>query len=144
MLTITKRFEFDAAHRLLHHEGKCKNLHGHRYAVEIEIAGLAPLDKAGRVMDFAEVRDWFGVFLDDLFDHATIANAEDTALVRFLEEQDSKCFAMNGDPSVENLAKLLFKCASGMFDEPNQRTVTRLTVFETPTSSATVRSEKAL
>jgi 6-pyruvoyltetrahydropterin/6-carboxytetrahydropterin synthase len=142
MLTlITKRFEFDAAHRLLHHEGKCKNLHGHRYVVEVEIAGLAPLDKAGRVMDFADVKDFVGVFLDDILDHATIVNVEDTALVKFLEEQGSKHYVMQrGDPSVENLARFIFECASNMINEPDHWMVTRLTVFETPTSSATVRT----
>ena len=31
MWTITKEFTFDASHRLPHHGGKCRNLHGHTY-----------------------------------------------------------------------------------------------------------------
>jgi len=34
MITCTRRLEFDAAHRILNHESKCKFLHGHRYALE--------------------------------------------------------------------------------------------------------------
>ncbi len=34
MITCTRRIEFDAAHRILNHESKCKMLHGHRYAIE--------------------------------------------------------------------------------------------------------------
>jgi hypothetical protein len=29
--TIYKEVFFDASHRLLHYEGKCRNLHGHRW-----------------------------------------------------------------------------------------------------------------
>ena len=37
--TIYKEVFFDASHRLLHYEGKCRNLHGHRWRVEVWLAG---------------------------------------------------------------------------------------------------------
>ena len=37
-ITCTRRIEFDAAHRVMGHEGKCKHLHGHRYALEARVA----------------------------------------------------------------------------------------------------------
>jgi len=36
---ISKTYTFDAAHQLVGHEGKCKNLHGHTYSVTVEIEG---------------------------------------------------------------------------------------------------------
>ena len=47
MITCTRRIEFDAAHRILNHESKCKMLHGHRYVVEEhgEIVGGAVLSQ---------------------------------------------------------------------------------------------------
>ena len=36
---IYKEVEFDASHRLLHYVGKCHNLHGHRWKVEVWIEG---------------------------------------------------------------------------------------------------------
>ncbi len=36
---IYKEVSFDASHRLLHYEGKCRNLHGHRWRVEVWLAG---------------------------------------------------------------------------------------------------------
>lgn len=37
MLTVTKKFKFDAAHMLSGHEGLCKNLHGHQYLLEVTV-----------------------------------------------------------------------------------------------------------
>ena len=36
-ITITRHFSFDAAHYLPGHEGKCQNLHGHTYKLEVTI-----------------------------------------------------------------------------------------------------------
>ncbi len=38
MFTVTKRFDFSAAHQLPDHDGKCKNLHGHNYYVEVSVS----------------------------------------------------------------------------------------------------------
>jgi 6-pyruvoyltetrahydropterin/6-carboxytetrahydropterin synthase len=38
-MIIGKRFYFDAAHYLPHHKGKCKNLHGHTYTLDVEVEG---------------------------------------------------------------------------------------------------------
>jgi 6-pyruvoyltetrahydropterin/6-carboxytetrahydropterin synthase len=39
MLTITRKLEFDAGHRIPDHKSQCRNLHGHRYTVEITLTG---------------------------------------------------------------------------------------------------------
>ena len=38
-ITITRRLEFDAGHRIPHHDGQCRHLHGHRYAIELTVSG---------------------------------------------------------------------------------------------------------
>ena len=38
-MEITTRMEFDAGHRIPGHKSTCKNLHGHRYALEVTIKG---------------------------------------------------------------------------------------------------------
>lgn len=54
-VTISKRFDFDAAHRLpkLHKGHKCRRLHGHTYKVEIRLRGVP--DERGFVVDYAEI-----------------------------------------------------------------------------------------
>jgi len=38
-MRIGKVFKFEAAHQLPNHDGKCRNLHGHSYRVEVELEG---------------------------------------------------------------------------------------------------------
>jgi hypothetical protein len=50
---VTRSFTFDAAHVLPWHPGRCRNLHGHTYRVEVSIEG--PLGPHGIVTDFADL-----------------------------------------------------------------------------------------
>ncbi len=52
-MIIAKEFMFDAAHKLINYEGKCKNLHGHTYKLRVFIKG--EVKKDGFVMDFSEL-----------------------------------------------------------------------------------------
>jgi 6-pyruvoyltetrahydropterin/6-carboxytetrahydropterin synthase len=52
---VARRFEFQASHLLPRHPGKCRNLHGHTYFLEVWCEG--PVDPAtGMVVDFGEVK----------------------------------------------------------------------------------------
>lgn len=54
-MKITKRFTFDAAHHLPNYVGKCKQLHGHTYVLEVTITGdVDPY--TGMVIDFANLK----------------------------------------------------------------------------------------
>ena len=60
MLTITRKLEFDAGHRIPDHKSQCRNLHGHRYVLEITLVGNV-IDQEGNsdngmIMDFSEVK----------------------------------------------------------------------------------------
>ena len=57
-MKITKIFTFDSSHMLDGHDGKCQNLHGHTYKLEITVS--APIiqggAKDGMVMDFTDLK----------------------------------------------------------------------------------------
>lgn len=57
-MKITKIFTFDSSHMLDGHDGKCQNLHGHTYSLEITVAGslIESGAKAGMVMDFSDLK----------------------------------------------------------------------------------------
>lgn len=59
MTRITRHYRFEAAHRLPHHAGKCRRLHGHSYEVVVELDGEPrPVDGAsdeGMVLDFGDL-----------------------------------------------------------------------------------------
>jgi len=52
-VSITKLFTFDSAHHLIDYNGKCRNIHGHTYKLEITLKGLP--DENGLVMDFHDL-----------------------------------------------------------------------------------------
>ena len=58
MISITKIYEFEAAHHLPHHKGACHQLHGHSYRLEITISGSIQVDgpSRGMIMDFSVLK----------------------------------------------------------------------------------------
>lgn len=70
-MECTRRIAFDAAHRVVGHNFKCKYLHGHRYTLEIT-AKTAELNEMGMVVDFGELKQIMKTWIDKNFDHNTI------------------------------------------------------------------------
>ena len=75
-LRIMRRITFCAGHRLLGHDGKCKNLHGHNYVVEFHVTGHEQ-DEIGRILDFKLLKERCKGWLDEHWDHAFILWAKD-------------------------------------------------------------------
>ena len=74
MMKITKIFTFDSSHMLDGHDGKCQNLHGHTYKLEITVSG-SPIEggaKDGMVMDFSDLKRTVKQHIIEPFDHAFI------------------------------------------------------------------------
>lgn len=57
MATISKMYKFEAAHILPRHPGKCSNMHGHSWKVEVCISGEI-MKETGFVMDFNDLDEW--------------------------------------------------------------------------------------
>lgn len=55
MYIVAVRSHYDSAHALRNYEGKCENLHGHRYEVEVAL-GAEELGAGGMAYDFVEVK----------------------------------------------------------------------------------------
>lgn len=72
-MLVCKSFEFDAAHQLPNHNGKCRNLHGHREKIEFGLEGpVRPLDGSpseGMVRDFGDVVQVWETSLKPRLDH---------------------------------------------------------------------------
>lgn len=64
---LALKTHFDAAHSLPNHKGQCKQLHGHRWEVEITIRGKVN-EKTGMLIDFKELKTKVGNIVDR-FDH---------------------------------------------------------------------------
>jgi 6-pyruvoyltetrahydropterin/6-carboxytetrahydropterin synthase len=66
-ICITKVFTFDSAHHLNDYEGKCKNIHGHTYKLEVTVKGMP--DKRGMVIDFHDLNDLVEAEVISKIDH---------------------------------------------------------------------------
>ncbi|MBD0372369.1 MAG: 6-carboxytetrahydropterin synthase QueD [Pyrinomonadaceae bacterium] len=120
MFEVMIERNFSSAHQLRGYRGKCENLHGHNYRVEIYARGRE-LNNIGLLVDFVELKraaDEIVQFLD----HKNI-----NELPPFDEELN---------PSAENLARfILERVASHITDDRVQ--IYKVRCFETPTSVAT-------
>lgn len=76
VFNISKKFSFDAAHRLtgVPENHPCGKLHGHTYTVEVEIRGTCD-PKTGWVMDFSEIKDAVKPLISQL-DHSSLNDIE--------------------------------------------------------------------
>ncbi len=130
--TCTRRIEFDAAHRVMLHESKCKHLHGHRYALEATF--IAPkLDKLGRVVDFGVIKEKLGGWVMEHWDHATILFEKDKALgTSIAAHTKQKIFYLPANPTAENMAEYMVKkICPKLFKGMNIKCV-RVRLYETP------------
>lgn len=132
MITCTRRIEFDAGHRVMEHESKCRHLHGHRYGVEATFAAH-DLDLLGRVIDFGAVREMLGSWIDAHWDHATILSDKDRELGEAIAAKTGQTvFYLPANPTAENMAHYLFaEVCPGLFADSGARCV-RIRLYETP------------
>ena len=65
--SVTRTFTFEAAHQLPWHDGKCRNLHGHSYRLEVTVEG--PIGPQGIVVDFADIKRVVERDVVDVYDH---------------------------------------------------------------------------
>src|SRR5690625_4882067 len=72
MFTIVKIFRFEAGHQLIHHDGACKEPHGHSYILEVQIQSNSLNEdgpKKNMVIDFHQVSDIVKPMVKTYLDH---------------------------------------------------------------------------
>lgn len=139
-VTCTRKIRFDGAHRILGHEGKCANLHGHGYEIEITAAGkTASVDSLGRVIDFSILKDKIGTWVNDNWDHTIILWTEDKDAVEMARklQVNKEVFVTPFNPTAENMAQyLLHEICPKLLSDTDVKVV-RVQINETPNCYAT-------
>lgn len=72
MFILTKEIRFEASHRLVYHDGKCRQLHGHSYKLQLHLRGeKLELEgpKSHMLIDFAEIKQIVEPLIEDYLDH---------------------------------------------------------------------------
>jgi 6-pyruvoyltetrahydropterin/6-carboxytetrahydropterin synthase len=115
MYSLKVQGTFSSAHNLRGYKGKCEDLHGHNWIVEIVVAS-AKLDTIGMVLDFKYLKKKLNVILEQM-DH------------KYLNQI---AFFKKVNPTSENIAKYIYDQL-----KPVVPLLSQVTVWENNTSSAT-------
>lgn len=116
-------YTFAAGHALRGYKGKCENVHGHNYRVQLVVEG-EQLDSAGLLMDFVDLRRMVKGLVERLDHH----------FLNDLAPFDKI------NPSAENIAKYFCDELESPVRDRGLR-VQAVTVWETDITSATYRSK---
>jgi 6-pyruvoyltetrahydropterin/6-carboxytetrahydropterin synthase len=140
---ITTRLEFDAGHRIPHHKSQCKNLHGHRYAMEITLSGdiisQDNVSENGMVMDFSDVKAIAKRAVVDVWDHAFLVYQHDAEVLNFLNSlANHKTVVFPTVPTAENMASEAFRILKDRYQDTygNHLKLEKVRLYETPNSWA--------
>ncbi|HTV53923.1 MAG TPA: 6-carboxytetrahydropterin synthase QueD [Terriglobia bacterium] len=121
MFEVSVEYSFAAGHALRNYKGKCENIHGHNYRLQVTVVGDA-LNDAGLLVDFSDLKKEIRLVVSR-FDH------------QFLNEV-APFDQLN--PSAENLARYISDSIGPQLRHRGLQ-VQAVTVWETETSSATYR-----
>jgi 6-pyruvoyltetrahydropterin/6-carboxytetrahydropterin synthase len=126
-------------------------LHGHRYALEITLAGDIieahgqPIN--GMLMDFSEVKILAQTHLVDAWDHAFLAYRNDSMLVQLLGKlPDHKTVLLDAVPTAENLAAIAYRTLASIYHNRYGASLRleNVRLYETPNCWADCRHEDSL
>lgn len=126
---------FDSAHFLSGYAGKCANLHGHRWKVEVSVAQEALQEQGqcrGMILDFGDVKKAVRR-IADFFDHATIyeEGTLKAATIAAFQEENFRLLAVPFRPTAENFARHIYELL-----QKENLPVHGVAVYETPENCA--------
>jgi len=107
-LRLTRVFHFDMAHVLLNYPGKCKNIHGHTYKLEVTVKGCPCNDdaspKKGMLIDFSDFKNLIQSEIITKWDHALMIHRDsDAILLNTLKKNYEKIIIVPFQPTTENM-----------------------------------------
>lgn len=130
----------DSAHFLADYEGKCRNIHGHRWRVVVEVMSLTLQEEKqlnGMVVDFAQLKQELKEETD-LFDHALILEKGSLKALTLtaLKEEGFHMAEVDFRPTAERFSKYFY-------DRMTRRgyRVKSVAVYETPSNCASYEEE---
>jgi 6-pyruvoyltetrahydropterin/6-carboxytetrahydropterin synthase len=107
IIRVTKEFDFEMAHALDCHDGKCHNIHGHTYGLTVTFIG-EPIDapgmpKDGMVIDFSDIKKIVKHNVVDVFDHALVLRDNSRFLGTINEKINPRLILVPYQPTAEKV-----------------------------------------
>ena len=140
MFILKTEASFDSAHFLSGHGGKCRNLHGHRWRIIVEIKSDTLNESGeseGMVVDFSDIKNDLKKEADFL-DHSLIIqkNTLKDKTVEALKEEEFKIIEVEFRPTAENMSKYFYdKMKAKGYN------IKGVTVYESPNNAATYEED---
>ena len=136
MYTLISEVSFDSAHFLAQYEGKCRNIHGHRWTIKVEIYGEDLQENGscrGMLVDFGDLKKYLKE-LADYYDHALIIEKDSMRKLTLnaLKEDGFRIIEVEFRPTAENFAKYFYN-----YFKDKGFLVKNIFVYETPNNCAT-------
>lgn len=141
-MKVTKEVTFDSAHMLSNYGGKCRNLHGHTYKLQVSVEG--PIAAEGNeeymVTDFNNLKSVLNT-VTECFDHAIIFSDDhlrgeaENALLEWAQKYSMNYIIL---PDAKSTSEYIASYIKDQIESvyPAKRISVR--VWETPTSFAEV------
>ncbi len=114
----------------MNHNGKCRHLHGHSARAEITLQSMT-LDQQAMVMDFSELKQIVGKYINQQFDHNLLLHKDDP-LCQILEKQGERFLSLAEHPTAEYLAKMIYE-----YSKQQGLPVQKVVLWETASANAT-------
>lgn len=135
MYSITTEQSFDAAHFLWGYQGKCGNIHGHRWRVLVEVSSeqlREDRQQRGMCEDFGNLKQDLLEEVEKL-DHTFIIETGSlkTQTLQALQDEGFSIVSLEFRPTAENFAKYFYDRMKA-----HGYAVSRVQVFETPNNCA--------
>ena len=141
-VTVMRRIRFNAGHRLLGHEGKCANFHGHNYVCDVFVSGTA-VDDVGRLIDFAELKSLLKGWIDEHWDHGfVLSEADENGIAAIRMVEPTKYYLLPDNPTAENMARYLLESVCPQLLAPYDVTAVRVDLWETEETCAIVTTDR--
>lgn len=142
--SIAIRHSVEMAHRLYHTPGRCQQIHGHNWRVELTLFGPVNRDGLLAGLNFSIIKPEFRKYLDDTFDHRILLNERDPWAGFLRTELNAEGDAgtplpglqtLSVDPTTENFARIIGETVIERFHLPAVSEM-RVRVDETDTNTA--------
>lgn len=140
MYSIKTECSFDSAHFLANYNGKCGNIHGHRWKIIFEITQQSLKEEgehSGMIVDFGYFKKDVKSLVEPL-DHALIIekNSLKTITLDCLKNEGFNIIEVDFRPTAENFAKYFYNLIQNI-----GYPIKRVTVYETPNNCAVFEQE---
>lgn len=136
-LKAVRYHDFCAGHRVVGHESKCANLHGHNYRIHFHCEAIdSELDEVGRVIDFSVIKSTVCEWLENNWDHRMLIWSDDPLKER-LRLLDKTVVSVRFNPTAENMAEHLLTEVCPRLLQPLGIQVTKIQIDETRKCSVT-------